>query len=45
MKRILVMLLLFVNIATAGIWVTPAFVGSGTSDSGVGTFCTIETTL
>ncbi len=45
MKRILVMLLLFANIATAGIWVTPAFVGNGTSDSVFVTFCTFDTTL
>jgi hypothetical protein len=45
MKRILVMLLLSTKIAMAGIWVTPAFVGSGASDSVLVTFCTFDTTL
>jgi hypothetical protein len=45
MKRILVMLLLFVNVATAGIWVTPSIVGSGSGDSVFVTFCTFDTTL
>jgi hypothetical protein len=45
MKRIFVMLLLLTDIATAGIRVTPAYVGSGTSDSVVVTFCTFDTTL
>ena len=45
MKRIFVMLLLSAKIAMAGIWVTPAYVGSGTGDSVVVTFCTFDTTL
>jgi len=45
MKRVLMMLLLSAKIAMAGIWVTPAYVGNGMSDSVVVTFCTFDTTL
>jgi hypothetical protein len=45
MKKIFVMLLMLADIATAGIWVTPSFVGSGAGDSVVVTFCTFDTTL
>ncbi len=45
MRKILVILLLLVNAATAGIWVTPPFVGSDSDDSVVVTFCTFDTTL
>lgn len=45
MKKILIMLLLSADIAMAGIWVTPSYVGNGTSDSVLVTFCTFDTTL
>ena len=44
MKRLFLMWLMLANVTFAGLWVSPAFVGNGSADSVIVSFCTFDTT-
>ena len=45
MKRIVIVVLIGIKSCLAGIWVSPGFVGNGSTDSVIVSFCTFDTTF